>query len=62
MVFGNMGDTSATGVCFTRDPKNGEKIFFGEWLPNAQGEDVVAGTHTPGPLTADQKGCGGNAS
>ena len=47
MVFGNK-DTSATGVCFTRDPKNGEKIFFGEWLPNAQGEDVVAGTHTPG--------------
>ena len=59
MVFGNMGDTSATGVCFTRDPKNGEKIFFGEWLPNAQGEDVVAGTHTPGPLTADQKGAEG---
>ena len=59
MVFGNMGDTSATGVCFTRDPKNGEKIFFGEWLPNAQGEDVVAGTHTPGPLTANQKGAEG---
>jgi len=59
MVFGNMGDTSATGVCFTRDPKNGEKIFFGEWLPNAQGEDVVAGTHTPGPLTSDQKGAEG---
>jgi pyruvate, orthophosphate dikinase len=50
MVFGNMGEQSATGVCFTRDPKNGEKIFFGEWLPNAQGEDVVAGTHTPLPL------------
>jgi len=59
MVFGNMGDTSATGVCFTRDPKNGEKLFFGEWLPNAQGEDVVAGTHTPGPLTGDQKGAEG---
>ena len=59
MVFGNMGDTSATGVCFTRDPKNGEKVFFGEWLPNAQGEDVVAGTHTPGPLTAEQKGAEG---
>jgi pyruvate,orthophosphate dikinase len=59
MVFGNMGDTSATGVCFTRDPKNGEKVFFGEWLPNAQGEDVVAGTHTPGPLTAAQKGAKG---
>jgi pyruvate,orthophosphate dikinase len=56
MVFGNMGETSATGVCFTRDPKNGEKLFFGEWLPNAQGEDVVAGTHTPGPLTPEQKG------
>lgn len=52
MVFGNMGDSSATGVCFTRDPKTGEKIFFGEWLPNAQGEDVVAGTHTPFPLNA----------
>ena len=52
MVFGNMGDSSATGVCFTRDPKNGAKIFFGEWLPNAQGEDVVAGTHTPLPLNA----------
>ena len=59
MVFGNMGETSATGVCFTRDPKNGEKVFFGEWLPNAQGEDVVAGTHTPGPLTAEQKGAEG---
>jgi pyruvate,orthophosphate dikinase len=59
MVFGNMGDTSATGVCFTRDPKNGAKLFFGEWLPNAQGEDVVAGTHTPGPLTSDQKGAQG---
>jgi pyruvate,orthophosphate dikinase len=59
MVFGNMGDTSATGVCFTRDPKNGDKIFFGEWLPNAQGEDVVAGTHTPGPLTSAQKGATG---
>ena len=50
MVFGNMDDQSATGVCFTRDPKVGSKIFFGEWLPNAQGEDVVAGTHTPLPL------------
>lgn len=59
MVFGNMGDTSATGVCFTRDPKNGEKIFFGEWLPNAQGEDVVAGTHTPRPLTPEQTGAEG---
>ncbi len=50
MVFGNMDDNSATGVCFTRDPKTGFKNFFGEWLPRAQGEDVVAGTHTPRPL------------
>ncbi len=50
MVFGNMGDTSATGVAFTRNPKSGAHAFFGEWLPNAQGEDVVAGTHTPNPL------------
>jgi pyruvate,orthophosphate dikinase len=54
MVFGNMGASSATGVCFTRDPKSGEKRFFGEWLPNAQGEDVVAGTHTPRPLNDEQ--------
>jgi len=47
MVFGNLGDTSATGVAFTRDPSTGEKRFFGEWLPNAQGEDVVAGIRTP---------------
>jgi len=47
MVFGNMGDTSATGVAFTRNPATGEKTFYGEWLPNAQGEDVVAGTRTP---------------
>jgi phosphoenolpyruvate synthase/pyruvate phosphate dikinase len=47
MVFGNLGDTSATGVAFTRDPRTGERRFFGEWLPNAQGEDVVAGTRTP---------------
>ncbi len=50
MVFGNMGDTSATGVAFTRNPKSGLHVFFGEWLPNAQGEDVVAGTHTPNPI------------
>ena len=50
MVFGNMGDGCATGVCFTRDPKTGEKTFFGEWLPNAQGEDVVSGSHTPYPI------------
>ena len=60
MVFGNMGDTSATGVAFTRNPATGENLFFGEWLPNAQGEDVVAGLRTPMPLnnaskTPDQK-------
>jgi pyruvate,orthophosphate dikinase len=54
MVFGNMGEGSATGVCFTRDPKSGQRRFFGEWLPNAQGEDVVAGTHTPLPITRGQ--------
>ncbi len=59
MVFGNMGPTSATGVCFTRDPKTGQKLFFGEWLPNAQGEDVVAGTHTPLPINPDQPGADG---
>ena len=53
MVFGNMGPGSATGVAFTRDPKTGQRRFFGEWLPDAQGEDVVAGTHDPRPLTAD---------
>ncbi len=47
MVFGNLGDDSATGVAFTRDPSTGERRFFGEYLPNAQGEDVVAGTRTP---------------
>ncbi len=50
MVFGNMGDTSATGVAFTRNPSTGEKYFFGERLPNAQGEDVVAGIRTPRPI------------
>ncbi len=50
MVFGNLGDTSATGVAFTRDPSTGEHRFFGEWLPNAQGEDVVAGIRTPRPI------------
>ncbi len=52
MVFGNLGPTSATGVAFTRDPSTGEKRFFGEWLENAQGEDVVAGVRTPLPLAA----------
>jgi pyruvate,orthophosphate dikinase len=50
MVFGNLGDTSATGVAFTRDPATGEKVFYGEYLINAQGEDVVAGTRTPQPI------------
>ncbi|HSO68935.1 MAG TPA: pyruvate, phosphate dikinase [Arachnia sp.] len=50
MVFGNRGDTSATGVCFTRDPSTGEKALYGEFLVNAQGEDVVAGIRTPRPL------------
>lgn len=55
MVFGNMGDDSATGVAFTRNPATGENIFFGEWLANAQGEDVVAGLRTPNPLNEDTK-------
>jgi len=59
MVFGNMGADSATGVCFTRDPKSGQRLFFGEWLPNAQGEDVVAGTHTPLPINPEQAGAEG---
>src|SRR5438046_8475823 len=50
MVFGNLGETSGTGVGFTRDPSNGNKEFFGEILMNAQGEDVVAGTRTPVPI------------
>ena len=52
MVFGNLGDTSGTGVCFSRDPSSGERRFFGEFLVNAQGEDVVAGIRTPEPLAA----------
>jgi pyruvate, orthophosphate dikinase len=56
MVFGNMGDTSATGVAFTRNPATGEHKFFGEWLVNAQGEDVVAGIRTPNPLNESTKG------
>ncbi len=51
MVFGNMGHDCATGVCFTRDPSTGENIFYGEYLVNAQGEDVVAGIRTPQPLS-----------
>jgi pyruvate,orthophosphate dikinase len=50
MIFGNMGDSSATGVAFTRDPASGEKVFYGEYLINAQGEDVVAGVRTPHPI------------
>ncbi len=50
MVFGNLGDTSGTGVAFTRDPANGENVFYGEYLINAQGEDVVAGVRTPFPI------------
>ncbi|MEE9465263.1 MAG: pyruvate, phosphate dikinase, partial [Candidatus Neomarinimicrobiota bacterium] len=55
MVFGNMGDNCATGVAFTRNPATGENLFFGEWLSNAQGEDVVAGIRTPNPLTEATK-------
>ena len=51
MVFGNMGDNSATGVCFTRDAGSGENVFNGEYLMNAQGEDVVAGVRTPQQIT-----------
>ena len=55
MVFGNMGNTSATGVAFTRNPATGENLFYGEWLVNAQGEDVVAGIRTPSPLNNETK-------
>ncbi|MBT6980689.1 MAG: pyruvate, phosphate dikinase [Candidatus Marinimicrobia bacterium] len=55
MVFGNMGESSATGVAFTRNPASGKNIFFGEWLSNAQGEDVVAGLRTPNPLNEETK-------
>ena len=55
MVFGNMGDTSGTGVAFTRDPSTGEKTLYGEFLMNAQGEDVVAGIRTPQPISALKK-------
>jgi pyruvate,orthophosphate dikinase len=54
MVFGNMGQGSGTGVAFTRDPKSGSRGLFGEWLPNAQGEDVVAGLRTPYPLDGSE--------
>ncbi|HEY2572556.1 MAG TPA: pyruvate, phosphate dikinase, partial [Verrucomicrobiaceae bacterium] len=55
MVFGNMGENSATGVGFTRDPGTGEKVFYGEFLINAQGEDVVAGIRTPSPIAELEK-------
>ena len=55
MVFGNMGEDSATGVAFTRNPATGENKFYGEWLVNAQGEDVVAGIRTPNPLNESTK-------
>ena len=55
MVFGNMGETSATGVAFSRNPANGDNKFYGEWLINAQGEDVVAGIRTPNPLNIATK-------
>jgi len=55
MVYGNMGDTSATGVAFSRNPATGENKFYGEWLINAQGEDVVAGIRTPSPLNEETK-------
>ena len=59
MVFGNMGDDCATGVAFTRDPSTGENYFYGEYLVNAQGEDVVAGIRTPQPIN-NAKGCDKN--
>ena len=55
MVFGNLGNSSATGVAFTRNPATGENKFYGEWLVNAQGEDVVAGIRTPNPLNESTK-------
>jgi len=55
MVFGNLGGTSATGVAFTRNPSNGKNLLYGEWLENAQGEDVVAGIRTPHPINKSSK-------
>jgi pyruvate,orthophosphate dikinase len=62
MVFGNLGDDCATGVAFTRNPATGENAFYGEYLPNAQGEDVVAGIRTPMPISRAQAGDGGDNS
>ena len=59
MVYGNLGDDCATGVAFTRNPATGENLFFGEFLPNAQGEDVVAGIRTPRPISRAQSSQGG---
>ncbi len=61
MVFGNLGDDCATGVAFTRNPATGENVFYGEYLPNAQGEDVVAGIRTPLPISRAQGGESGAA-
>ena len=61
MVFGNLGDDCATGVAFTRNPSNGAKEFYGEYLINAQGEDVVAGIRTPFPLTKESSGGNGQS-
>ncbi|HTO68394.1 MAG TPA: pyruvate, phosphate dikinase [Myxococcota bacterium] len=58
MVYGNLGDDSATGVAFTRDPSTGDKRFFGEFLPRAQGEDVVAGIRTPQPISKRDRAAG----
>jgi pyruvate,orthophosphate dikinase len=55
MVFGNMGEDSCTGVAFTRNPGNGDDHFYGEYLINAQGEDVVAGIRTPAPINETSK-------
>jgi pyruvate,orthophosphate dikinase len=62
MVYGNLGDDCATGVAFTRNPATGENVFFGEFLPNAQGEDVVAGIRTPRPISRVQSVSGGGDS
>ena len=62
MVFGNMGDDCGTGVAFTRNPATGENVFYGEYLINAQGEDVVAGIRTPQPINVVQKGDAGGSS
>ncbi len=59
MVYGNLGDDCATGVAFTRNPATGENVFYGEFLPNAQGEDVVAGIRTPRPISRAQSVSGG---